>query len=132
VLLLLCILYSVLISLVNSAILGALGYVAYSNWNKSWDRRAVSAISVGLLTIWGGEGYALTDLIFLRSLTLIIQNTCQQVIKPEVNCIKYYVIIIMALAGNFSQIDCSLIKYLHVSFFQASRRFRLGLVRVGG
>lgn len=95
---LLCILHSVLIFPVNSAILGALGYVAYSNWNKPWDRRAVSAISVGLLTIWGGEGYASMDLIFLRSLTLIIQNTCREVIKPvpEVNCIKYYVIIIIS------------------------------------
>lgn len=41
---------------VNTAILGTLGYVAYSNWNKPWDRRVVSAVSVGLLTIWSAEG----------------------------------------------------------------------------
>jgi hypothetical protein len=42
--------------LVNTVILGGLGYLAYSNWNKPWDRRVVSGISVGLLTVWGGEG----------------------------------------------------------------------------
>lgn len=41
---------------VNTAILGTLGYVSYTNWNRPWDRKVVSAISVGLLTLWGGEG----------------------------------------------------------------------------
>jgi hypothetical protein len=42
---------------VNTAILGTIGYYGYINWDKpSWDRRTVSAISVGLVTLWGGEG----------------------------------------------------------------------------
>ncbi|WVQ95632.1 hypothetical protein IAU59_002730 [Kwoniella sp. CBS 9459] len=43
---------------VNVAILGALGYFSYKNWNQPWDRRTVSAISVGLLGLSGLEGYA--------------------------------------------------------------------------
>jgi hypothetical protein len=46
-----------LVGLVNAAILGTVGYFSYTNWDKpSWDRRIVSAVSVGLLTLWGGEG----------------------------------------------------------------------------
>lgn len=42
--------------IVNTAILGTIGYYGYINWDKpSWDRRTVSAISVGLFTLWGGE-----------------------------------------------------------------------------
>ncbi|WWC65052.1 uncharacterized protein I303_107666 [Kwoniella dejecticola CBS 10117] len=43
---------------VNVAILGALGYFSYQNWNRPWDRRTVSAISIGLLGLSGLEGYA--------------------------------------------------------------------------
>ncbi|TRM65406.1 hypothetical protein BD626DRAFT_488682 [Schizophyllum amplum] len=47
-----------LLGLVNVGILGGVGYVSYTNWDKpSWDRRIVSAVSVGLLTLWGGEGF---------------------------------------------------------------------------
>ncbi|KAF8647036.1 hypothetical protein AX16_006873 [Volvariella volvacea WC 439] len=41
----------------NAAVLGALGYFTYANWGKpAWDRRVVSSVAVGLLTLWGGEG----------------------------------------------------------------------------
>ncbi|KAI5895139.1 uncharacterized protein SCHCODRAFT_02618691 [Schizophyllum commune H4-8] len=47
-----------LLGLVNVGILGGLGYFSYTNWDKpTWDRRLVSAVSVGLLALWGGEGY---------------------------------------------------------------------------
>jgi len=47
-----------ILGLVNTSILGAVGYYSYINWDKPhWDRRIVSAVSVGLLTLWGGEGY---------------------------------------------------------------------------
>jgi len=46
-----------LVGLINTAILGTVGYYSYINWDKpSWDKRTVSAVSVGLLTLWGGEG----------------------------------------------------------------------------
>ena len=49
-----------LVGVVNLGIIGALGYVAYDNWNKPhWDRRTVSAVSAGLIALWGGEGYVL-------------------------------------------------------------------------
>jgi len=41
----------------NAAVLSAVGYYSYLNWDKpKWDRRVVSAVSVGLLTLFGGEG----------------------------------------------------------------------------
>lgn len=47
-----------LVGVVNLGVLGTVGYFAYSNWDRpTWDRRTVSAVSVGLLTLWGGEGY---------------------------------------------------------------------------
>ncbi|GLB37165.1 hypothetical protein LshimejAT787_0402160 [Lyophyllum shimeji] len=47
-----------LVGLVNVAVLGTVGYFSYINWDKpTWDRRIVSAVTVGLLTLWGGEGY---------------------------------------------------------------------------
>lgn len=46
-----------LVGLANVGILGTVSYFAYENWDSpSWDRRTVSAISVGLLTLWAGEG----------------------------------------------------------------------------
>lgn len=43
---------------VNTAVIGTVGYYGYINWNlPRWDRRIVSAISVGLLALWSGEGY---------------------------------------------------------------------------
>lgn len=43
----------------NASVLGAVGYLSYTNWDRpSWDRRIVSAVSVGLLTLWGSEGCA--------------------------------------------------------------------------
>ncbi|KAG1839826.1 hypothetical protein DFJ58DRAFT_811499 [Suillus subalutaceus] len=47
-----------LVGLVNTAILGAVGYYSYSNWHKpKWNRDVVTAVAFGLLTLWGGEGY---------------------------------------------------------------------------
>ncbi|KAF8919976.1 hypothetical protein CPB85DRAFT_1248751 [Mucidula mucida] len=46
-----------LLGLLNAGIIGAVGYFSYTNWDKpTWDRRLISAISVGLITLWGGEG----------------------------------------------------------------------------
>jgi len=47
-----------LVGLVNTAILGTVGYYSYANWDRpSWDRRTVSAVSAGLIALWGTEGY---------------------------------------------------------------------------
>ncbi|KAF5385794.1 hypothetical protein D9615_002454 [Tricholomella constricta] len=47
-----------IVGLVNAALLGTVGYFSYVNWGRpTWDRRIVSAVTVGLLTLWGGEGY---------------------------------------------------------------------------
>ncbi|OCH96559.1 hypothetical protein OBBRIDRAFT_787116 [Obba rivulosa] len=47
-----------LLGAVNAGVLGTVGYFAYTNWDRPhWDRRLVSAVSVGLLTLWSGEGY---------------------------------------------------------------------------
>lgn len=46
------------VGLVNTAILGAVGYYSYANWHKSrWNRDIVTVVAFGLLTLWGGEGY---------------------------------------------------------------------------
>jgi len=52
-----------LVGIVNAVILGGVGYFAYANWRKPWDRRVVSAISVGLFTLWGGEGILAEKLV---------------------------------------------------------------------
>ena len=42
---------------VNLAVLGGIGTLAYQKWElPHWDRRIVSAVSVGLLTLFSGEG----------------------------------------------------------------------------
>lgn len=47
-----------LVGLVNTAILGAVGYYSYANWHKpKWNRDVVTAVAFGLFTLWGGEGY---------------------------------------------------------------------------
>jgi hypothetical protein len=46
-------------SAVNVGILGGVGYLAYDNWNRPWDRRTASAIGVGLMTLIAGEGLVL-------------------------------------------------------------------------
>ncbi|KAJ6557191.1 hypothetical protein B0H10DRAFT_2121020 [Mycena sp. CBHHK59/15] len=47
-----------LVGVVNLAIIGAVSYFSYTNWDKpAWDRRVVSAVSAGLLTLWSGEGW---------------------------------------------------------------------------
>lgn len=45
-----------ILGIVNAGILGAIGYFSYINWDKpTWDRRVVSAVSVGVLALWSGE-----------------------------------------------------------------------------
>ncbi|GBE80965.1 hypothetical protein SCP_0306880 [Sparassis crispa] len=47
-----------LLGVLNTAVLGTLGYFAYANWDRPhWDRRTVASISVALLTLWSGEAY---------------------------------------------------------------------------
>jgi len=47
-----------LAGVINVGILGTVGYFAYQNWNlPHWDRRTVSMISAGLITLYAGEGY---------------------------------------------------------------------------
>lgn len=49
---------------VNVALLGGLGYYAYKERNNNtykWDRKTVSAISVGVLTLLGVQGYAAAE-----------------------------------------------------------------------
>lgn len=47
-----------LVGLVNTTILGAVGYYTYANWHKpKWNRDVVTAVAFGLITLWGGEGY---------------------------------------------------------------------------
>jgi hypothetical protein len=51
---------------VNTAILGTVGYYSYANWDKpSWDRRTVSAVSAGLIALWGTEGRVFIPLVTL-------------------------------------------------------------------
>ncbi|KAH7927115.1 hypothetical protein BV22DRAFT_1007566 [Leucogyrophana mollusca] len=46
-----------LVGFVNTAVLGTVGYYSYINWDRRrWDPNVVSAVTVGLLTLWGGEG----------------------------------------------------------------------------
>ncbi|KAL5507661.1 hypothetical protein ACEPAH_7117 [Sanghuangporus vaninii] len=46
-----------LVGLANVGILGGVGFVAWRNWERPvWDRRLVSAVSVGLLGLWSVEG----------------------------------------------------------------------------
>ncbi|KAJ7733771.1 hypothetical protein DFH07DRAFT_870950 [Mycena maculata] len=52
-----------LVGLINLAILGTVGYFSYENWNRAWDRRIVSAVSAGLLTLSVGEGYVFREIM---------------------------------------------------------------------
>lgn len=47
-----------LVGAFNLAVIGTVGYFSYKNWNQPWDRRVVSAVSVGLLGLSGLEGWA--------------------------------------------------------------------------
>jgi hypothetical protein len=50
----------IIICTVNTAVLGTVSFYAYKYWDlRQWDRRVVSAVSVGLLTLWTGEGFVL-------------------------------------------------------------------------
>ena len=57
---------------VNAGILGTVGYFSYANWDRpTWDRRIVSAVSVGLLTLWTGEGYVPSFVLPIAMLTVL-------------------------------------------------------------
>jgi hypothetical protein len=45
-----------LTAVVNLAVIGTVGYFSYKHWNQPWDRRTVSAVTVGLLGLSGLEG----------------------------------------------------------------------------
>ncbi|KAF7317046.1 hypothetical protein HMN09_00439200 [Mycena chlorophos] len=45
-----------LVGVLNVAVLGTVGYFAYEHWDRSWDRRVVSAVSAGLAALSLGEG----------------------------------------------------------------------------
>lgn len=48
------------VELVNLGIIGGVSYVAYDNWDQPhWDRKTVSAVTIGLLSLVTGEGYVL-------------------------------------------------------------------------
>jgi len=42
----------------NVAVIGTVGYFSYLNWNRPWDRQVVSAVTIGLVTLSGLEGWA--------------------------------------------------------------------------
>jgi uncharacterized membrane protein YebE (DUF533 family) len=45
---------------VNVAVLGAVGYLSYKNWNlPRWDRQTVSSVVVGLVALSAAEGWVL-------------------------------------------------------------------------
>ncbi|KAI0691777.1 hypothetical protein BC835DRAFT_1359898 [Cytidiella melzeri] len=47
-----------LVGVLNTAVIGTVSFYAYQYWDtRHWDKRIVSAVSVGLLTLWSGEGY---------------------------------------------------------------------------
>lgn len=47
-----------LVGVANTAVLGSLGYVAYSRWDQPrWDRRIVSGVAAGLFALFSGEGW---------------------------------------------------------------------------
>ncbi|RXW17083.1 hypothetical protein EST38_g8770 [Candolleomyces aberdarensis] len=44
------------IGILNTLVLGGVGYLGYANRDRPWDRRAVSSIAAGLLALAGAEG----------------------------------------------------------------------------
>ncbi|KAI6122593.1 hypothetical protein EV401DRAFT_1330479 [Pisolithus croceorrhizus] len=47
-----------LVGLLNTAVIGTVAYYGYRNWDKPrWNRQVVASVSVGLLALWGAEGY---------------------------------------------------------------------------
>ncbi|KAJ7056619.1 hypothetical protein C8F01DRAFT_1154321 [Mycena amicta] len=45
-----------ILGVLNIAALGTVGYFAYEHWDRTWDRRVVSAVSAGLAAMSIGEG----------------------------------------------------------------------------
>ncbi|TFY60524.1 hypothetical protein EVG20_g7385 [Dentipellis fragilis] len=45
------------LGLVNLAVMSSVGYISFVNWDKPhWDRRVVSIATLGVVSLWGGEG----------------------------------------------------------------------------
>lgn len=55
--------WGTLLGAVNLAVLGGLGYFVYKERAniERWDRRVVSAVSVGVLGLLGGQGYVAAE-----------------------------------------------------------------------
>ncbi|KAH6914148.1 hypothetical protein BKA70DRAFT_1369503 [Coprinopsis sp. MPI-PUGE-AT-0042] len=43
----------------NATVAGSIGYYAYANWNRRWDRATVSSITAGVLALVGVDGFLL-------------------------------------------------------------------------
>ncbi|GJJ06533.1 hypothetical protein Clacol_000725 [Clathrus columnatus] len=50
-----------LVGALNVGIIGCLSYIAYDNWDRYWDRRALSGITIGVLALIGGEGCVVSN-----------------------------------------------------------------------
>ncbi len=64
-----------IVGAVNVGILGTVGWYAYINWDAPrWDRKVVSAVGCGLLTLWGAEGcvIVLSATLFEKSDSILI------------------------------------------------------------
>jgi len=47
-----------LMGLLNASVIGTLGYLAFTNWDRPhWSRRHLSSITVGLIALVSGEGW---------------------------------------------------------------------------
>ena len=56
----------------NLGVLGGVGFVAYNNWGAPrWDRRVVSAVAVGLMTLFSGEGSVSSRMFKIIGLTYV-------------------------------------------------------------
>ncbi|KAI0027612.1 hypothetical protein K488DRAFT_90656 [Vararia minispora EC-137] len=52
-----------LVGMINISILGAVGYSAFKDRQlQRWDSRVVSSVSIGLLALWGSQGYLISHL----------------------------------------------------------------------
>ncbi|EFI28198.1 hypothetical protein CC1G_14225 [Coprinopsis cinerea okayama7 len=50
---------NVLVGTLNTAVVGGIGYVAYANWDRPWNRSTVSTVAAGALALLGFDGYLL-------------------------------------------------------------------------
>ena len=87
------------LSAINVAVLGALGFVGYQNRSKieTADKRVLGAAAVGIATLLGGEGYVLVLFLFVAN-QLPCRYRCQeaeqQVIVDSPLCDAIYFLIV--------------------------------------